>query len=127
MKRREFLTTSLITLSSGLFLIRCGGGSSSSSSSPETDSPSDPSDPTNPTCSSGGQITYTNPGHSHTTIDLTQTEVADAVPGTYTLMGGGHTHTFNLSSTDFSNLENGQTISKTDNEGHGHIIDIKCS
>lgn len=120
MRRREFILKSAGLLGASLVLARCGGGDSGNNSpSPTTPTP-------NPSCSNGGGITYKNPGHGHTTINLTVAEINNAVPGNYTLMGGSHSHSFNLTATDFANLKNAQIVSKTDNEGDGHIIDIVC-
>lgn len=77
-------------------------------------------------CSTGAAVTYTNPGHGHTEVNLTATEVTNATPGVYTLLGGGHTHTFNLSAANFVTLQGGGTVTVTDIEGHGHSIDITC-
>lgn len=119
MERREFIIKSVGLIGGSLLLVRCGGSSGDQNNSNPTPTP-------NPSCTNGGGITYTNPGHAHTTIDLTVSEISNAVPGNYTLMGGGHSHSFNLTATDFINLRSAQIVSKADNEGHGHIINIVC-
>lgn len=119
MNRRGFLLRSAGFFGTSLFLVGCGADTKSSSPSPTTPTP-------NPSCSNGGSVTYTNPGHAHTTINLAVAEITNATPGDYTLMGGGHSHTFTLTAGDFTNLRNAQIVSKTDNEGHGHVIDIVC-
>lgn len=73
-----------------------------------------------------GAVTYTNPGHNHTTFNLTVSQIATASPGNYTLLGGGHSHTFNLTAPDFQKLKAGQSVTKIDLEGDGHSIMISC-
>lgn len=90
-----------------------------------TTSPS-PEPPLTGTCSSGTEAVYTNPGHPHSGLTLTGAQIFAAVPGSYTLLSGGHTHTFALDASDFATLRAGGTIFKTDQEGHGHTISLTC-
>lgn len=124
MKRRDFIVNTVGIVGISLLQIHCGG-SSSDNSTPNPTGNNQQSG--NPSCSNGAGITYTNPGHAHTTINMTVTEVSNAQAGDYTLLGGGHTHTFSLTAGDFATLKTGQMVSKTDNEGHGHIINILCT
>lgn len=127
MKRRSFLENLMYFL--GLSVVfgastACDSGSSSSGGSGDDE---DDDDDAALDCPGGGTVTYTNAGHAHTTINLTDQEIDDAVVGTYTLMGGGHTHTFTLTAQDFVDLKNNITVSKNDLEGHSHNIDIVCA
>ncbi|MEK6772364.1 MAG: hypothetical protein AABY64_00365 [Bdellovibrionota bacterium] len=123
MKRREFIVKSTGLIGSVLVFTRCSG---SGSDTPNTQAQNNNNQQGNPSCANGGGITYTNPGHSHTVSNLTVNEITQALAGDYALLGGGHSHTFTLTAADFQNLKSAQTISKTDNEGHGHIINILC-
>jgi len=59
-------------------------------------------------------------------INLDGGDITAAVPGNYTLLGGDHSHTFNLLSADFDTLMAGGTVTKNDLQGHGHSIEITC-
>ena len=77
-------------------------------------------------CGVAGEVTYTNPGHTHANVNLTSGQLGAALAGNYTLLGGGHVHTFRLEASDFNIIKNGSPIFKTDLEGHGHVIKISC-
>lgn len=77
-------------------------------------------------CSAGGRnVTYQNPGHSHSAINLPKEMVEAAAPGFYELLAGSHTHDFELTAADFIKLKNGETINKQEAD-HGHIVAISC-
>ncbi len=101
------------------YLIRCGNDSDSQKGIDNEVNPV-------PACTENATLNYSNPGHAHTINPLTQEEIAMAEPGDYTLMGGNHTHTFSLTADDFRDLQNGNQLSLTDNEGHGHIVSVTC-
>jgi hypothetical protein len=77
-------------------------------------------------CDNGAGIQYTNPGHAHVALNFTAAEVDGAAPGIYALLGGSHTHTFDIQAADFATIKGGGAVQKTDLEGHGHIISISC-
>jgi len=108
MHRREFLVGTAVAIAgAGAFLAGCGGSTTGTGTG---------------TCGT----TYTNPGHAHTTAALSATQLANAVAGNYTLMGGDHSHAFSLTAADFTALKSRGTVQKTDSDGHGHIISITC-
>lgn len=127
MKSRRHFTKnslSLILASSiaGSLLSACGGsdGYGGGGSTP----PKDTTTGTN-SCDDGANAIYINPGHNHSAINLTTQQLQDR-EGNYVLMGGSHPHSFTLLAGDFDSLANGQSIQKTDLEGHGHILQITC-
>ncbi len=122
MKRRDFVFNTVGLVGISLLQINCSG----SSSNDPTPAPAGNNQQGNPSCSGGAGVTYTNVSHTHTTINMTVTEINNAQAGDYALLGGGHAHTFSLTAGDFATLKSAQTVSKTDNEGHGHIINIIC-
>jgi len=77
-------------------------------------------------CPSGVGTQYANPGHPHSTLTITNDQVRSAVPGNYTVLGGGHSHTIQLTAQDFAEIEQGGTITKTVVGSHGHIVQIGC-
>jgi hypothetical protein len=117
MERRRFLTGLLGSLT-GYLLAACGstgsGGSSGGGGTANND------------CSDDAIVSFNNTPHAHTTISLTASQITAAVPGTYTLLGGGHSHTFTLTGPDFTTLSSGSSISKSDLEAHGHTITVQC-
>ena len=123
MNRRKFLTA-LGVIFPTFLLWGCGNDSKNKETSDNDDT--DEGDVEVAACTTGAGITYTNPGHAHTVMPLTQMELDDAVPGDYNLMGGGHPHMVNLTAQDFANINSGMTVSKT-SDTHGHTIDIVCS
>jgi ABC-type Zn uptake system ZnuABC Zn-binding protein ZnuA len=102
MNRRNFLIRSVSVGVGMLALSACG----SSSTAKQTGGGAS----ANESCGDGASTVYTS----------------NAVPGDYTLMGGSHPHDFSLTAQDFIDLRAGQTILKTDVEGHGHILSITC-
>ena len=77
-------------------------------------------------CDSGAVTTYTNPGHAHSVVNLTIAEILAADTGiSYTLMTGGHSHIISLTAADFTNLQNGNLVSKTE-PSHGHLLTLQC-
>ncbi|MBY0384834.1 hypothetical protein K2X05_06710 [bacterium] len=122
--RRHFTKNSLsLILASTVvapLLSACGGGSDSS--------PAPAKDTTNGTnsCDDGANSVYINPGHNHSAVNLTAQQLLDRIEGNYILMGGSHSHNFTLLAADFDSLLNGQSLQKTDLEGHGHILQITC-
>ena len=119
MERREFvlkMVSSLISLYTVcLAVARCGSSSSSTPAPTGTGN-----------CNNGGSVTYSNPGHAHTTVALTAAQLTAAVAGNYTLLTGSHSHTFTLSGADFATIAALSSVSKTDLEGDGHTITIIC-
>lgn len=113
MKRRDFIARAfggiLFSFISVRFLAGCG--KEETASAPEA---------------GGCGVSYTNPGHAHTVVNLTAAEKTAGAAGTYTLMGGSHIHTFTLTAEDFTTLKAGTAITKPDLEGDGHIIKITC-
>lgn len=118
--RRAFLV-GMGGMSIVVALSACGG--SNHSPSPSGDSGGQGG---NDECGDGTSALYANPGHAHTTIGLTAQELSNAQPGVYTLMGGSHDHTFNLTAQDFADIINGGAVLKNDLEGHGHLLQLKC-
>lgn len=80
------------------------------------------------TCEGSPLTHYTNPGHAHSTVNLSPEQLAAAQPGQYELLGGRtHSHFFELTAADFERLASGLAVRKTDLEGDGHIIEIGCT
>lgn len=119
LNRRSFLVLGSLTIGS-LVITGC--------SAPESSVPQGLNAPnTTPgSCSAGSSALYSNPGHAHTTMSLTAMEIANAAPGNYTLMGGSHPHSFNITAANFNSLKSGSAITKMDLEGHGHVLTITC-
>lgn len=87
----------------------------------------DPLDPPAQTamCTGDGAVTYTNPGHAHTTSALTMAEIDAAVPGDYNLMGGGHSHMVTVTAQNFADLQAGIALTLV-SDTHGHTVSIQC-
>ena len=125
--RRHFTKNSLsLILAStivGPLVSACGGsnGYGGGGSTPPKDTTAG-----NTSCDDGANAIYINPGHSHSTINLTAQQLLDRAEGNYVLMGGSHSHSFTLLAADFASLASGQSIQKIDLEGHGHILQITC-
>lgn len=133
MKRRSFLK--LIAVVFPVFVFSgCGGskakdlasedvgGGENGGQSNDQDDPNEPA----PSCAGDAGVTYTNPGHAHTTSPLTALELENAVPGEYSLLGGDHSHMIEITDQDFRDLKNGLTVVKMDSDRHGHNIVISC-
>lgn len=127
LSRRLFLEKSVATVArvtsgaSILFSLGCNKGSTSYGDSGKPNTPQAPGD-----CTSGVRtVTYANPGHAHTAINLTKEMVEAGVAGFYTLLSGSHDHQFELSADDFAKLQKGGTLTKEENT-HGHKIFISC-
>ena len=118
MNRREFLSLVGMVTTGAVVLSACG------QSSADGNGPS--AGLGNQSCGDGAASSYLNPGHAHTTLNLTAAQIAGAAPGDYELMGGGHPHFFRLTAQDFAALSQGQTVTKVDLEGHGHQLSISC-
>lgn len=118
LKRREFLISGTLACVGLLALAGCNSGTSASADNTGQGG--------NQNCGDGGQTQYTNPGHAHSVVTLTATQLSQAIDGDYQLMGGSHPHFFSLTGPDFASLASGQTVLKSDLEGHGHIIAISC-
>ncbi len=124
MERREFLLLAL-TAASGILISACAGGGGRSDVEAKAAPGGGHGD-----CSGGAATTYMNPGHPHTTVNLTVAQVLAAVPGDYTLLAGSHSHSFTLTAADFVTLRAGQVIqNRVESDGleHGHEIDIVCT
>lgn len=93
---------------------------------PSTTDEGSPAQDNHPVCADTAAIIYLNPGHIHTTVNLTQEEINSAVVQDYFLLKGSHAHSFSLTEEDFMSIRQGQVIQKEDNEGHGHMISIMC-
>lgn len=77
-------------------------------------------------CAAGNRtVTYQNPGHVHTAINLPKEMVDAAQPGFYTLLSGSHDHDFELTAADFVKIKKGESVVKTETD-HGHRISISC-
>lgn len=126
--RRQFTKHAFSTIIGATLvvpLLTACGSSNSDSPPPKKDTTTDTGG--GATCSQGATSTYTNPGHSHTTVQLTPQQLSDRIEGTYVLMGGSHNHSFELLTADYDQLLSSQTLFKMDLEGHGHILQISCS
>lgn len=125
--RRQFTKNSLTLILASAAIMplisACGGsdGYGGGGSTPPKDTTTDTT-----SCDDGANAIYINPGHSHSTINLTAQQLLDRTEGNYVLMGGSHPHSFTLLAADFDSLANGQSLQKTDLEGHGHILQITC-
>ncbi len=127
--RREFIKKSLFTVFAflGFSAVLAEPGCSKSKSSDKTTTEPDP-DTSDLTCPSGGGITYVNITHAHTTATLGAQDIEDGVAGTFTLLTGSHSHTYDLTVQDFTDIKNGLTVTKIgDNQGHNHNVEIVCS
>lgn len=123
LSRRLFLEKSVSAVAgvSILFSLGCNKGSTSYGDSGKPNAPLAPSE-----CTAGERtVTYANPGHAHTAINLPKQMVTDGVAGFYTLLSGSHDHQFELTADDFAKLQNGDTLTKEENT-HGHKISISC-
>lgn len=124
MKRRDFLLSVVVLVAGSAALTACGGSNSGYGGGGGNVPPGGTGQGV---CPNGGGVTYTNPGHAHTTLGMSQAQVIAGVEGVYTLLGGSHTHTFNLTAEHFAALQTKQTVTGlTDIEGHGHLVDIVC-
>jgi len=122
--RRNFLRFAGVLLP-GLALVGCG----KSSDGPAIEAAPEPT-PNDPPaadlmCTGDGAVTYTNPGHAHTTSALTMAEIDAAVPGDYNLMGGGHSHMVTVTAQNFTDLQNGMALNLV-SDSHGHMVTIQC-
>lgn len=117
LKRRDFLLKAALG-GGALLLANCSGVEPAAEDGGDADGD----------CSNGAQTTYTNVSHVHTELTLTAGDITAAVAGDYVLLGGTHTHTFNLTAGDFVTLQGGGTLTKSesDGSGHGHTITITC-
>ena len=133
MDRRNFLQTLAMLSFTTTILPACGSGSSANGgyggSGNGAQSGGGGGSGTG-ICANGSRVTYVNPGHSHTTVALSQAQVIAGVAGSYTLLGGSHDHTFTLTNADFKALQAGEAVrglAESDGFGHGHIVDIVCA
>lgn len=132
MQRREFIFRCLNIAAMGIslrVLTACSGSGYGSSYGTDRQGSTGGGGSGTGICPNGTNVVYVNPGHAHTTVKLSQAQVQAAVPGNYTLLGGGHSHTFNLTAADFVNLKAGKTVSnvpESDGSGHGHLINVVC-
>lgn len=108
-----------------IFWVGCGSGSEVKAAIDPDDNNTTGGGGGAASCTTGAGVIYTNVGHAHTTSPLTQLEIEEALPGSYNLMGGAHSHMVDLTAQDFLDLKNGMTITKTSNS-HGHMVDIVC-
>lgn len=134
--RRQFLTK-MGSVGIGLLVAACAK-ESTSTSAPSGDNTNQTPDAADRSgsgnnngndaniCGQSIRTIYINPGHHHSTIQLSIEEATDAVSGDYILLGGSHSHAFRLTADDFLALQSGQSLQKEDLEEHGHIIEIKC-
>jgi len=125
MNRRGFLSRILGVLIGvpvvASVISACGGSSNGGGGSGE--------DPDGD-CSTGAPVEYLNRGHTHSELTLDADDIADMAPGNYRLLGEGgndHDHRFALTAEHFRELKDeGSVTISGDNEGHGHIIEIRC-
>jgi len=118
MTRKTFIKKSILTSMLALpviaFLQQCANGDDSSGSG------------TPGTCSSSDANVSIGSNHSHL-VTVTKADVDAATDKQFTLSGGGHSHTFTLTTVDFSTLKSGSSVSKTSsNDGHSHALTITC-
>ena len=116
--RREMMTSTLIALPAGLFLVSC-----SSSSSDGGD------DPAAPPTKSGSIVVYTSSmvqSHSHTfgvEASALATPPTDGVSGS-TSADGGHTHSVSVTAQQLQSVSAGQSVkvTTTSTGGHTHVF-----
>jgi len=127
MHRREFLVRSaqltLVVSVTGAGLAACDDGSDSGDTMGDGD------------CTNGADVEYLMPIHTHTVIDVSAGAISAGTPVTLLLLDaaaglGNHTHTFDLTAQDFTDLENGLSVTKTSSGGtgtdHTHQVRITC-
>lgn len=124
--RRKFLEGLFFTAAGTAILTACAGGGSAYGGSNNPTNQGGQKKISDGDCGTGAVTTYTNVTHAHTTLQFTPQQLASAGVGTYTLLSGSHVHTFDFTAADFAALEAKQTVTKIDNEGHGHVITITC-
>ena len=78
-------------------------------------------------CTVGGAVVQTDGVHPHNTFTINPVDIQAASSGIYVLLGGNHSHTFNISSSQMQSLLDGQQVFLNgDREGHGHRVTIVC-
>lgn len=128
MKRRTFtnrIFSAFAFLGFGSFLSACGDDE------PTPDTIADIIDEAVPGCGGdglAGSVAYGGGTHNHDPINLTAGEITAGVPQDYTLLSGGHAHTFALTASHFADLQAGTpvTLDETTDGLHHHSITIAC-
>jgi len=108
--RREFTLAALLAMLSGVSITISGCGGSSSPSDPTGQPPSDKT----------GQISA---NHGHTVV-ITSAQLTAGGALVVTLLGGGHSHTVDLSAMEVVQIRDGQRVAKASSstDGHTHTV-----
>jgi len=126
MQRREFLVRSaqlgLVVSVTGSALLACDESNDPDGMGGDDD------------CSNGADVEYLNPIHPHAVIGVSALAISNGVPVTLLLLDESasqrHDHTFSLTAQDFTDLENGLSVTKTSSGGtgsdHTHQVRITC-
>ena len=109
--RREFTLAALLAMLSGVSITISGCGSSSPGS--PTPTPTSSSD-------KSGQISA---NHGHTVV-ITSAQLTAGGALVVTLLGGGHSHTVDLSAMEVVQIRDGQRVAKASSstDGHTHTV-----
>ena len=130
MNRRAFLSrvtrAAVLVCGGSAFFAGCGSGSDSTG-----EAGSSGGGATDGTCTTGAGVAYTNLSHVHDVVTLSQAEVADTTPRALMLLTGDHDHVYDFTMQDFTDLQNGQVVTKTEfdlasGQSHDHILQITC-
>ena len=107
--RREFTLAALLAMLSGVSITISGCGGSSS-----------PSDPAGQSSDKMGQISA---NHGHTAV-ITSAQLTAGGALVVTLLGGGHSHTVDLSAMEVVQIRDGQRVAKASSstDGHTHTV-----
>jgi hypothetical protein len=108
--RREFTLAALLAMLSGVSITISGCGGSSSPSAPKGQPSSDKM----------GQISA---NHGHTAV-ITSAQLTAGGALVVTLLGGGHSHTVDLSAMEVVQIRDGQRVAKASSstDGHTHTV-----